>query len=141
MNFPTQIKIEANSDLNAIDRVLFQFNQMYHSTISQQDWLQCQLVLVEGFTNAVRHAHNNLPKDTPITIKIILEAKKITIRIWDYGRPFDLELFIKNISKQDNNWQGSGRGIAIMKKVADTLTYERVSPQQNCLKIVKYFHD
>ena len=139
MTFPTQIKIEVKSDLRAVDRVLLQFNKLYHGTILQQDWLQCQLALVEGFTNAVRHAHKNLPPETPIVIAIALDCKKITIHIWDYGDPFDLENFIVNISQRDRDWQGSGRGIAIMNQIADTLSYERVSPLQNCLTIMKYF--
>ena len=139
MTLPTQIKIEVKSDLKAVDLVLLQFNQIYHSTILQQDWLQCQLALVEGFTNAVRHAHKNLPADTPIQISISVSTEQIIIRIWDYGQPFNLEHFIKTVSQQNHNWEGSGRGIAIMKKVADNLSYERVSDTQNCLTMVKYF--
>ena len=141
MTFPTQIKIEVNSDLKAVDQVLLQFNKLYHSTILQQDWLQCQLALVEGFTNAVRHAHKNLPPETPIRIAISLDLKKIAIHIWDYGEPFDLEHFITTISQTDGNWQGSGRGIAIMHQIADTLSYKRVSALQNCLTIIKYFNN
>ena len=141
MTFPTQIKIEVNSDLKAVERVLLQFNKLYHSTILQHYWLQCQLALVEGFTNAVRHAHKNLPPETPIIISVALDLQKITIHIWDYGEPFDLDNFITTVSQKDRNWQGSGRGIAIMNQIADTLTYERVSPLQNCLTIKKYFNN
>ena len=138
MTLPTQIKIEVKSDLKAVDLVLLRFNKIYDKTIVQQDWLQCQLALVEGFTNAVRHAHKDLPPQTPIQIVIDVSLKKIVIRIWDYGEPFDLENFIELVSQKDHNWQGSGRGIAIIKKVADTLSYERVSEKQNCLTIVKF---
>lgn len=140
MTLPTQIKIEVKSDLKAVDLVLLQFNKIYNNTILQQDWLQCQLALVEGFTNAVRHAHKNLPPQTPIQIVIDVSLKKIVIRIWDYGEPFDLENFIELVSQKDHNWRGSGRGIAIMKKVADTLSYERVSEKQNCLTMVKFLN-
>jgi serine/threonine-protein kinase RsbW len=139
LTLPTQIKIEVKSDLQAVDLVLLQFNNIYHSTILQQDWLQCQLALVEGFTNAIRHAHKNLPAETPIIIEIVLDTEKMTIRIWDYGEPFNLEHFIAKISKNNRSWQESGRGIAIMSKIADILRYDRVSATQNCLLIVKYF--
>ena len=139
MKSPIQTKIEVTSDLKAIDLVLFQYNQIYHNTIPQQDWLQCQLALVEGFTNAVRHAHKNLPQETPITIAISLDRQKMIVRIWDYGQPFDLKNFIRTVSQKNRNWEGSGRGIAIMHKIADSLSYKRVSDRQNCLKIVKYF--
>jgi serine/threonine-protein kinase RsbW len=138
LTLPTQFRIEVQSDLQAVELVLLQFNNVYNTTILQQDWLQCQLALVEGFTNAVRHAHKNLPPETPILIQITLDAEKMTIRIWDYGEPFDLENFIAKISQNNRSWQGSGRGIAIMYKVADILRYDRVSPSQNCLLIIKY---
>lgn len=139
MTLPIEIKFEVKSDLQAVDLVLLQFNNIYHRTILQQDWLQCQLALVEGFTNAIRHAHKNLPPETPIVIQITLDEAKMTIRIWDYGKPFNLDKFIAETSKNNRSWQGSGRGIAIMYKIADVLRYERVSATQNCLLIVKYF--
>lgn len=138
MKLPIQTKIEVKSDLKAVDLVLLQFNKIYHNTIHQQDWLQCQLALVEGFTNVVRHAHQNLPASTPIRIAIAIDSVKMTISIWDYGKPFDLKNFIKTTSEKNHKWEGSGRGIAIMYKIADSLTYQRVSATENCLKIVKY---
>ena len=134
-----ETKIEVPSDLQAINLVLFQYNQIYHNTIPQQDWLQCQLALVEGFTNAVRHAHKNLPEETPITIAIAIDRQRMIIRIWDYGQPFNLKSFIRTMSQRNRSWEGSGRGIAIMHKIADSLSYKRISGHQNCLKIVKYF--
>ena len=139
MTLPIHIKIEVKSDLQAIDFVLHQFNKIYDNRIWQQDWLQCQLALVEGFTNAVRHAHKNLPTETPIEIELTLCLAKMTIRIFDYGQPFDLETFINTMSAKDGNWEGSGRGIAIINKVSDVFSYERVSTEQNCLIITKYF--
>lgn len=139
MTLPIHIKIEVKSDLQAIDFVLYQFNKIYDNRILQQDWLQCQLALVEGFTNAVRHAHKDLPIETPIEIELILCLAKMTIRIFDRGQPFDLENFINTMSAKDSNWQGSGRGIAIINKVSDVLSYDRVSHEQNCLVMTKYF--
>ena len=140
MRLPIQIRIEVESDLQAIDLVLLQFNKLYDNRISQQDWLQCQLALVEGFTNAVRHAHRNLPLETPIEIEFALCLEKITIRIFDYGQPFDLNNFINTMLAKDTNWLGSGRGIAIINKVSDVLKYDRISNNKNCLVITKYFN-
>ena len=139
MTLPIQIRIEVESDLQAIDLVLLQFNKLYDNRISQQDWLQCQLALVEGFTNAVRHAHKNLPIETPIEIEFALCLEKITIRIFDYGKPFDLNNFINTMLAKDTNWLGSGRGIAIINKVSDILKYDCISNNKNCLVVTKYF--
>lgn len=125
------------SNLQEIERVLLQFNRLYQTRILQQDWLQCQLALVEGFTNAVRHAHRNLPPETPITISIAVKSDRLITKIWDYGEPFDLIGFIAQKVKTDN-WLGSGRGTDLIGKIADEVSYDRVSPQQNCLKMTKY---
>ncbi len=139
MKIPSKTNIQVHSDLKALDVLLLQFNKAYQDYITQQDWLKCQLALVEGFTNAVRHAHKNLPRETPILIEVNLTREQMEIRIWDRGEYFDLSNFIATISKQDNKWLGNGRGIAIMNKIADRLEYSRFGNNYNCLLIVKKF--
>ena len=135
------IKIEAPSDLKALDQVLFQFNQIYQNFIPLRDWLQCRLALAEGFTNAVRHAHKNLPPEIPIKIEVLLKETAMEIKIWDHGSAFDLHGFIAETSKKHADWLGSGRGIPILNKISSRLDYFRTEQQQNCLLIVKEFAD
>ena len=139
MRIPTKTNIQVSSNLKALDRVLLQFNKVYQEYITQKDWLQCQLALVEGFTNAVRHAHKDLPSETPIFIEVSLTREQMEIRIWDQGKYFDLSSFIATMSQENEQWLGSGRGIAIMAKIADRLEYNRLSCDRNCLLIVKKF--
>jgi len=131
------IKIEVKSDLKALDEVLSQFNTIYHDSIPIRDWLQCRLALAEGFTNAVRHAHNNLPRNTPIGIKVSLNQATIRIEIWDRGLAFDLQGFIAERTQKNADWLASGRGIPLLNKIGDRLDYCRTEQQQNCLIIVK----
>jgi len=56
---------------------------------------QCQLVVSEAFTNAVRHAHNNLPRETPIELEITVFNERLKIKTWDWGEPFDLKAKLK----------------------------------------------
>lgn len=131
------IKIEVESDLKALDEVLFKFNTIYHDSIPIRDWLQCRLALAEGFTNAVRHAHKNLPRDTPIGIQVWLNQTAMKIEIWDCGSAFDLHGFIAERTKKNADWLASGRGIPLLNKIGDRLDYYRTEQQQNCLVIVK----
>lgn len=133
------IKIVVPSDLNVLDRVLLQFDRVYQDFIPLRDWLQCRLALAEGFTNAVRHAHKNLPPNIPIAIKVRLKETAMEIEIWDYGSPFNLRSFIAENSRKQDNWVSSGRGIPILNKISDRLIYYRTEQQQNCLLIVKEF--
>ncbi|MEG4999698.1 ATP-binding protein [Microcoleus sp. B4-D4] len=52
---------------------------------------QCKLATIEGFTNAVRHAHKNLPFQTPIDLEITVFNERLEVKIWDMGEPFDLQ--------------------------------------------------
>lgn len=135
------IKIEVPSDLKALDHVLLQFNQIYQNSIPLRDWLQCRLALAEGFTNAVRHAHKNLPPEIPIRIEARLKESAMEIKIWDYGSAFDLHGFILETARKNANWLASGRGIPILNKVSNHLDYYRTEQQQNCLLIIKEFNN
>lgn len=127
------------TDLQELDRVLGDFEQIYQDWIPKKDWLQCQLALAEGFTNAVRHAHRGLPQDMPITVEIILTRTSIELRIWDYGSPFDLEAFLEKNLGKDNRWLGHGQGLPILKQIADHLSYTRTHDNRNCLLMIKHF--
>ena len=132
------IKIEVPSDLQALDEALLQFDKIYQDSIPPKDWLQCRLALAEGFTNAVRHAHKNLPQDTPIKIEAILNQTSMEIKIWDCGSAFDLHHFIAETAKNNPSWLASGRGIPLLNKISTHLDYYRTG-RQNCLVILKKF--
>jgi serine/threonine-protein kinase RsbW len=132
-----KIHIKAPSNLKALDEVLLQFNQICRNYLSYQIWLQCQLALAEGFTNAVRHAHRNLAEEFTIEIEAILAEDSLEIRIWDWGEGFDLQAFLNDLEKKKGSWLGNGRGIAILSKIADHLAYYPTADGRNCLLIVK----
>lgn len=132
---------QVTTDLKALDQVLAWFDQLYQPSISRKVWLQCQLALAEGFTNAVRHAHKELPTNVPIELEVTLLPDCLEIRIWDRGKPFDLERWIQNLEHSVDEQAGGGRGIVIMHKIADQLSYTRTTDNRNCLLIVKSFEE
>jgi serine/threonine-protein kinase RsbW len=134
-----QVSLTVNGELQALDRVLSAFDQLNQPWIPRKDWLQSQLALAEGFTNAVRHAHRDLPSDTTIEIQMSLRRDSLTIQIWDQGPPFDLEGFLQRTDAQDNQLAGHGQGLPILQKIAAELRYLRQGDRRNCLVIVKEF--
>lgn len=133
-------RLEVPTDLNLLaTQVLPWFDQLYQSSISSGVWLRCKLALAEAFSNVVRYAHKNLPPSTLIRVEVIVDAKHLEIRVWDYGLPFDfnqkLQEKLTSISPED----GGGRGLKLMYDIADELRYERVDDHQNCLVLVKFF--
>lgn len=127
------------TDLKALDQVLTWFDQFNQGSIPKKVWIQCQLALAEGFTNAVRHAHKNLTPNVPIDIEVTLFAQALELRVWDQGPPFDLEKRFQEFKQTADDQAGGGRGIAILQKIADKLSYTRTDDNRNCLLIVKTY--
>jgi len=50
-------QLTVNSDLDQLEAVLNWFDRLSDPGVPTDLWMQAQLALVEGFTNAVRHAH------------------------------------------------------------------------------------
>lgn len=100
--------------------------------------MECKTALVEGLTNAIRHAHKDLSSDTVVEIEITLLSQSMEIRIWDSGPGLDLERWFANkLPPRDEDEHG--RGWLIMDKIADRLTYTRTADHRNCLLIVKNY--
>lgn len=86
-----KIRLKVNTDLNRVDQVLQWYEQLEHLPIPERILDQCRLALVEGFTNAVRHAHKGMPVETPIELEVTVFNGRLEMKIWDYGQPFDLK--------------------------------------------------
>ena len=137
MNALKSRSLKLSSDLKALDQVLAQFDELYEPFISKKIWIQCQLALAEGFTNAVRHAHRDLPPETPVEVEIKLFPDYLELRIWDSGPPFDLEGKIQQLPPVVEHGATGGRGLPILDRIADQLTYRRTEDQRNCLYLFK----
>jgi len=131
--------LQVNTGLSGLGWVLSWFSQLYDSRIPTSVWIRCQLVLAEGFTNAVRHAHKGKPADLPVDIQVAVFAEFVEIKIWDCGDPFDLEQKIKDISEKVDFESPGGRGLKLIKDIADSITYVRTADGRNCLSIVKNY--
>jgi len=132
-------RIVVNSDIDALAQVLDWFAQFNAPPLTYEVWWFCQLVLDEGFTNAVRHAHRNLPPTTPITVEVQVFTDRIEMRIWDQGAEFDLNRKLQELDQmlQDPEPEG-GMGLVFLQKFADEVDYQRhPERQQNCLFLRK----
>ena len=131
-----RLSFQVPSNLIYLEDVLSQFERVKSDWIPPKIWLQCQLALAEGFTNAVRHAHCHKSEDTPVEIEIELNKEEIIIKIWDYGKHFKLET--KSVSQaQSQDLATGGRGIKIMQQIADEIRYDHLPDNRNCLIIIK----
>lgn len=138
-----QSHLRVISDLQTLAQVLQWFEQFDRQPLNRELWMQSQLALTEGFTNAVRHAHQGLPTQTPIKIEGILLGDRLEIRIWDQGKPFDLETSLNTLGQQQTHpllRQGNWGSVILRKLKYDldwTIEYQLLSDSQNCLFLCK----
>jgi len=135
--------LQVNSDLKALGYVLEWFSTISQSTLSADCFLQCKIMLAEGFTNAVRHAHKNYPPQTIINLELYFYQNYLEIKIWDCGQPFNLKEKLDSLlnEKQTNSileLAEGGRGLQFINGLADHFFYIRDSQKQrNCLIMQK----
>jgi serine/threonine-protein kinase RsbW len=86
-----EIHLKLNTDLKAVTLILSEMEQLESLPIPEAVLHQCKLVAIEGFTNAVRHAHKDLPEETPIELEVTVFNESMEIAIWDWGKPFDFQ--------------------------------------------------
>jgi serine/threonine-protein kinase RsbW len=121
-----KISREFNTDVKVLSDVLKWFDRLESLSIPNDVWLVCQLALAEGFTNAVRHAHKYLPRETPIQLEVTVFEGRLEIRIWDCGKPFDFQAKLNEIMEAE------------LKKYA---VLEHLSDGSSVQKLPKIFSD
>ena len=136
---PSTFCLETATSLDMLADVLAWFGKLQPPSIPKSVWLRCQLALAEGFTNAVRHAHKGLAVDVPIEIEVSLFNNSIEICIFDHGQPFDLDKKLLEMSSKTHQGSPGGRGLMLMRDIADKFSYRRCDPHRNSLVIIKYF--
>ena len=139
MKLSQRASLQVSSDLNALVDVLSWFDQFQDSLLPYNVWLQCQLAIAEGFTNAVRHAHRHQAPGTPIDLEVEVHSNVLEIRIWDRGPGFDIEQYFQTRSPTVDESAEGGRGLSLMRQIADDLHYSQTHDQRNCLYISKRF--
>lgn len=134
-----KISFTAKTDFTELNPILDWFDHATQSCLPRAALIQCQTLLAEGFTNAVRHAHQGYAVETPIEIEVTLLERQLELRIWDYGQPFDLIQKLEKLPEQVDASASSGRGLKLIKKIADRFDYIRLEDGRNCLLVIKSY--
>jgi serine/threonine-protein kinase RsbW len=131
--------LRVQTNLGDLNQVLQWFEQLNQSSIPRKVWIQCKTALAEGFTNAVRHAHQDFPIETPIDIEVSITPEQLEIRIWDLGAAFDLTQKLESQSQINDLDAFSGRGLYLIRQLVNHFSYTRLADDRNCLLMVKYY--
>ena len=135
-----QYHLQVKTELEALKEVLQWFEALVFPLVPQKIGWQCEVALVEAFTNAVRHAHQDLPETTPIDLEVELLPNSLEMRIWDRGQPFDIQAKLRKGEKEANSMEKEGgRGLQFIKKLTDELQYLNLPNRRNCLVMRKHY--
>lgn len=102
------------------------------------DWNKVEsrlrLVIVEVYSNIVRHAHQDRP-DLPVVLRLGVEGSFLSLKVWDEGRGFDIRDYQAPVPSDQ---QEGGYGWLILHQLMDRVDYQlRVADGRNCLTLEK----
>ena len=81
-----------------------------------------RLALEEALTNAFRHGHRALPKDTPVLLDLTVGPESVQIAVEDQGpgfRPGD----VPDPTLDENLDKPTGRGLMLMRAYMASISY------------------
>lgn len=90
-----------------------------------------RLVLVEAYSNVVRHAHKDRP-NIPVSIRLELQGRDIALEIWDQGEGYNLSDYEE---PDPESLQEGGYGWLILNRLMDRVEYTLQVDGLNCLKL------
>jgi serine/threonine-protein kinase RsbW len=90
-----------------------------------------RLVLVEAYSNVVRHAHRDQP-NLPVLLRLELRDRDLCLEIWDYGKGYDLSTYLP---PEPETRQEGGYGWLILNRLMDRVEYRLQVNGGNCLTL------
>jgi anti-sigma regulatory factor (Ser/Thr protein kinase) len=138
-----RVKLVIDSDLEQVSLIGITINKLCSLTLlSETEFNQIELCVVEAVNNSIEHAYGN-EKGSEVEVTFTLHADKLVVDVCDTGKPMEKGLMeqrdisLLEIDPDDlDNIAEEGRGIPIMKKIMDTVTYG-TEDGKNCLTLIK----
>ncbi len=81
-----------------------------------------RLAVEEALTNAFRHGHRALPRETPVTLDLTVGPQEIKISVEDQGPGFTPEK-VPDPTLDENLDKPAGRGLMLMRAYMASIDY------------------
>lgn len=122
MSKPT-FNLSIRSEFEELDRVVDETESIMSTLLSDDDKVYNAVLLVsEAVTNAIEHG-NKMDPDKEVEMNIWTTDEYVDITVQDQGEGF-ASGEVENPLDQSNLLEDHGRGIFLMKQLADALTIE-----------------
>jgi serine/threonine-protein kinase RsbW len=120
-------------NINLIEKLIDELSLKYH--LNSDVYGKLLVAVVEGVNNAIVHG-NKMIVEKDIIVDYTVNSDKIEFFITDSGAGFDYKN-IPDPTKSENKEKTHGRGIFLMRKLADEIEYTEPG---NKVKMVFYLN-
>lgn len=129
-------RFEISSDFIYIKQVNELITHMFHQTkLTNDEIAEFEYCLNEALMNAIEHG-SRLDPTKVIHVSYLLKKDRLIIEIEDEGTGFDFTC-VPDPTTAENIFSHRGRGIFIMKKYMDDVTYNDKGTK---ITLIKHFH-
>lgn len=132
-------EFSTGENLPGLERVIDWFRHLDLPPHMPQLWLECETLLAEAFTNAVRHGNLEAEGLPPVLIQLFLHADYLELRVWDSGAGFDLAAQLAKVEQINDPYLAHGRGIGLIQDLCDRVAYQSWGDRGNCLVMYKSY--
>jgi serine/threonine-protein kinase RsbW len=104
--------------------------------LNQKDISEIRLAVDEAYTNIIKHAYKNTPKEK-VSIEIGSDSDHLWITLMDKGKSFDPSSYSEpDLMKRIKEKKRGGMGVYLIRKLMDQVQYNRKG-HTNVIRMVK----
>lgn len=120
---PEHVVLRVHNDRGAISaaesRLLDALDKFAYAKASR---FAVRLAVEEALTNAFRHGHRSLPRETPVTLDLTVGPEEVKISVEDQGPGFTPEA-VPDPTLDENLDKPAGRGLMLMRAYMASINY------------------
>lgn len=132
---PPRLLLEVSSTFDNLEPVVEESQTFVEAHLSGEDYIyKIVLLISEAVTNAMKHG-NRFDDGKLVRLEIVIREDRVIVCVQDEGQGFDPEA-IENPLSDDNLLRESGRGLFLMKRMADVVTYDR-EHRRLCIEVLR----
>lgn len=132
---PARLFLEVSSTFENLEPVIDESQTFVEAHLDDDDVIyQVVLLVSEAVTNAMKHG-NRFDDGKQVRLEIVIRDDRVIVCVQDEGQGFDPEA-IDNPLDDSNLFRESGRGLFLMKRMADVVTYDR-EQRELCLELLR----